>query len=151
LLLVEGDTEKLALPEFFRRLDYDLDRLGVTIVEVGGKKNLIEFLEIAKSFDIPTGVVFDADSSDFKDEGEEAAFNKGLLDRDRSDGSFRVWMMSKNYEDAMKEAAGEKLYQLKCQKYPGLSKAVRARQMAADPEVPIPSFMNDIVGWLRSE
>jgi predicted ATP-dependent endonuclease of OLD family len=47
VLFVEGDTEKLALPEYAKRLGLDLDRVGATIVEVGGKRNLREFAEIA--------------------------------------------------------------------------------------------------------
>ena len=58
LLLVEGDTEKLALPEYAAGLDIDLDRAGATIVEVGGKRNLKDFAELAISFQIPTGIVY---------------------------------------------------------------------------------------------
>jgi putative ATP-dependent endonuclease of OLD family len=65
LLLVEGDTEKLSFPEFARKLAIDLDRAGATIVEVGGKRNLKEFADLAISFEIPTGIVYDKDSSDF--------------------------------------------------------------------------------------
>jgi putative ATP-dependent endonuclease of OLD family len=32
---------------------------------VGGKRNLMEFAKIAISFGIPTGVIYDRDSSDF--------------------------------------------------------------------------------------
>ena len=78
LLLVEGDTEKLALPVYADRLSLDLDRKGATIVEVGGKRNLIEFALIASSFGIPTGVMYDEDSSDIEDKQEEAEFNKQL-------------------------------------------------------------------------
>jgi hypothetical protein len=39
LLLVEGDTEKLSYPAYAAKLKLDLDRAGVTIVEVGGKRN----------------------------------------------------------------------------------------------------------------
>jgi predicted ATP-dependent endonuclease of OLD family len=40
LLIVEGDTEKLALPEYSKALGIDLDQAGATIIEVGGKRNL---------------------------------------------------------------------------------------------------------------
>ena len=59
LLIVEGDTEKLAFLVYARRLGLDLDRQGATIIEVGGKRNLIEFAQIAISFGIPTGIVYD--------------------------------------------------------------------------------------------
>jgi predicted ATP-dependent endonuclease of OLD family len=73
LLLVEGDTEKLAFPSFAARLKLDLDRAGATIVEVQGKKNLIDFAEIATSFRIPTGIVYDKDATNFGGkEGDES-------------------------------------------------------------------------------
>jgi putative ATP-dependent endonuclease of OLD family len=71
LLLVEGPTEKLAFPAYAERLGVDLDRVGATIIEVGGKRNLVEFAELALSFGIPTGVVYDKDSSDFRGQPKE--------------------------------------------------------------------------------
>ena len=59
LLLVEGDTEKLALPVYAAKLGIDLDREGATIIEVGGKRNLREFAQIAISFGIPISIVYD--------------------------------------------------------------------------------------------
>src|SRR5690606_18998890 len=50
LLIVEGDTEKMAFPEFAKRLKIDFDSVGSTIIEVGGKRNLIDFVELALSF-----------------------------------------------------------------------------------------------------
>ena len=41
VVLVEGQTERLALPLIFRRLGHDPDALGISIVEVGGKGNLV--------------------------------------------------------------------------------------------------------------
>ena len=77
LLLVEGDTEKLAMPEYVKRKGIDLDRQGISIVEVGGKRNLIEFAQIASSFGIKTGLIYDEDSSDFDGQRrEEIEFNK---------------------------------------------------------------------------
>ena len=54
LLLVEGDTEKLSYPAYAAKLKLDLDRTGATIVEVGGKRNLKDFAELAISFQIPS-------------------------------------------------------------------------------------------------
>jgi putative ATP-dependent endonuclease of the OLD family len=47
LLIVEGDTEKMAFPEFAKRMKIDFDSVGSTIIEVGGKRNLIDFVELA--------------------------------------------------------------------------------------------------------
>jgi hypothetical protein len=41
----EGDTEKLAFPEYAKALGIDLDQAGATIIEVEGKRNPIEFVQ----------------------------------------------------------------------------------------------------------
>ena len=96
LLIVEGDTEKLAFPEYCKALGIDLDQSGATIIEVGGKRNLMEFAKIAISFGIPSGVVYDKDSSDFpKDKrAEEEAYNAQLDALAKSDGTVRVWKLT---------------------------------------------------------
>src|SRR5262249_33128996 len=92
LLLVEGDTEKLSFPAYASRLNVDLDRAGATIVEVGGKRNLKEFAELAISFKIPTGIVYDKDSSDFRDKkAEEERYNKTLDALENESQDVRVW------------------------------------------------------------
>src|SRR5690606_487686 len=79
VVLVEGDTEKLALPEYATRIGLDLDRLGVSIVEVGGKRSLLPFAQIIMSFQIPLTVLFDTDASDFGSHREaEEAYNAEL-------------------------------------------------------------------------
>ncbi len=152
LLLVEGDTEKLALPEYAKRLELDLDREGATIVEVGGKCNLYEFAMIASSFNIPTGILYDEDSSDFKDSREEEkTFNKKLDTLDKINGSVKVWRFSKNYEDNLKKAFGETKYQAACQRYSNMGKPTRARMFAGDGDLPIPESMEEILRWLANK
>jgi predicted ATP-dependent endonuclease of OLD family len=152
LLLVEGDTEKLALPEYARRLKLDLDREGATIVEVGGKRNLIEFAKIAASFGIPTGIVYDLDSSDFKGkQEEEAAFNKELDAFAKADGLFKVWQCSKNYEDQLRKSLSEKKYQDLCQKYERVAKPNRARLIASEDGLPIPPPFEEVLRWLANK
>jgi putative ATP-dependent endonuclease of the OLD family len=150
VLFVEGDTEKLALPEYARRLNLDLDRAGATIVEVGGKRNLLEFAQIAASFEIPTGIVFDEDSSDFGDKREEAELNARLDAFEEKDGSVRVWRFNKNYEDHLRAALGEKTYQELCQKFPNLGKPTRARLIAMEADLPIPKPTPDVLAWLTN-
>jgi predicted ATP-dependent endonuclease of OLD family len=152
LLLVEGDTEKLALPEYAVKFGIDLDRQAATIVEVGGKRNLPEFASIALSFDIPVGIIYDEDSSDFKDRREEEMrFNKMLDDLARTDGSCKVWRLSKNYEDHLRAALGEKKYQELCQKYPQVGKPTRARLIASENGLPAPQPFEQVLKWLTNQ
>ncbi len=143
LLLVEGDTEKLSYPAYAAKLKLDLDRAGATIVEVGGKRNLKDFAELAISFQIPVGVVFDRDSSDFKDEDEEGKYNDVLFGLENA----AVWEINRKHEDAVRRAAGENKYQELSQRYPNYTNATRQRLIAADPEMPVPSEFAEILRW----
>ena len=152
LLIVEGDTEKLAFPEYCKGLGIDLDQAGATIIEVGGKRNLIEFAKIAISFGIPTGIVYDEDSSDFpKDQkAEEQAYNANLDVLQTTDGSVRVWKFDTNYEAHLRKALGENKYQALCQKFPSVGKPTRARLIAMETELAIPEPVENILRWLSN-
>lgn len=144
LLLVEGDTEKLALPVYAKRLSLDLDRQGATIVEVGGKQNLLEFAELALSFGIPVGILFDADS------GNQGDLNQKLNALAVAGGTCRTWCLEKNYEDVVRSAVGENEYKNACQKYSGFRKAAQARLIAGEPNLPIPPLVAEALRWLAT-
>ena len=61
VLLVEGATEKFVFPAVSRLMGTDFDRYGISIIECGGKGNLITFSKVASAFDIPYVVVADDD------------------------------------------------------------------------------------------
>ena len=61
VVLVEGQTERLALPFIFRAMGHDPDAEGIAIVEVGGKSNLPLAARLLEDLAIPFVVVFDAD------------------------------------------------------------------------------------------
>jgi len=149
LLIVEGDTEKMAFPEFAKRMGIDFDGVGSTIIEVGGKRNLIDFVELAISFEIPVGLVYDTDSSDFKkdEKDEETKYNE-ILNSYAAKG-VQVFVFEKNYEDECKKFYTEKVYQEHCQNF-GRNKTLRARLMAQEETIPIPDFVQPIIGWLGS-
>ena len=60
-ILVEGMTEKIALPFVVRALGHDADREQISIVECGGKSNLPLFVEICRRARVPYVVVHDSD------------------------------------------------------------------------------------------
>ncbi len=61
-ILVEGTTEKLALPFVFRALGHDPDRIGITIVECGGKSGIPLFARICRAVGVPFVVLHDRDA-----------------------------------------------------------------------------------------
>jgi predicted ATP-dependent endonuclease of OLD family len=148
LLLVEGETEKLALPEYARRLEIDLDRAGASIVEVGGKGKLEPLAELADSFGIPTGVLYDMDSSDLKDKPDiEQALNERLSARDKPGSDNRSWGLDPKYEGVLRATLGDEEYQRLCQKHAGPGKATPLRRIAAD-ETPVPPQVEAALRWL---
>lgn len=63
-LLVEGQTERLALPFAFAACGYDVDREGVSIVECGGKPNILLFARVCRAAGIPFVALHDRDRHD---------------------------------------------------------------------------------------
>jgi predicted ATPase len=61
-VLVEGSTEKYALPFVFQALGYDVNRSGITIVECGGKAGIPLIARICNTVGIPFVVVHDRDA-----------------------------------------------------------------------------------------
>jgi hypothetical protein len=61
-VLVEGLTEKLALPFVFEALGHDPDRERISIVECGGKGNIPLFGRISKAVGLPFVAVHDRDA-----------------------------------------------------------------------------------------
>lgn len=145
VLLVEGDTEKLALPEYAAKIGADLNRSGCSVIEVGGKKALKQFAQIVSSFGIPLTIVFDRDASKgtFKDKKEEESFNAEL--HAMKSPSVRVIEHAPDFEGVFRTEIGEDAYLKHCQKYPDTSKAVKQRLIAADPSVETPNFIKVIL------
>ena len=64
VVLVEGATEKFTFPYVSIHSGFDIDRYGISIIECGGKGNLLIFSKVAKAFNIPYVVVADEDIKD---------------------------------------------------------------------------------------
>ncbi|HEX7084674.1 MAG TPA: TOPRIM nucleotidyl transferase/hydrolase domain-containing protein [Gaiellaceae bacterium] len=63
VLLVEGRTEKIALPFVFERLGHDADREAIAVVDCAGKGNIPLFAEICNACGIPYVVLHDRDAA----------------------------------------------------------------------------------------
>jgi len=95
-LLVEGATERLALPFAFAALGYDADREGVAIVECGGKGNIPLFARVCTAARVPFAVLHD------RDRGDERlnALISGLA------GHARAFVLRPDFEAATKTKRG---------------------------------------------
>lgn len=63
LIIVEGETEELALQEYLTVLGIDCDAFGISIIEVKGKNQIPKYWRLYSAFQIPIIVMFDNDNS----------------------------------------------------------------------------------------
>ncbi len=75
VVLVEGQTESLALPVYLERAGLDVVREGIAIIPVMGKGNLAKWWRLFTAYNIPVYVIFDNDSKD----DSQAQHRKDLL------------------------------------------------------------------------
>lgn len=61
VILVEGETEELALPEYLSAAGLDCDWRGVSVIAVQGKNQIPKYWRLFSKFDIPMLVLFDND------------------------------------------------------------------------------------------
>lgn len=66
IILVEGETEELALPFYFEKIGLDTLKEGIAVIGVSGKGNLAKWWRLFSCYEIPTFVCFDNDSKDDK-------------------------------------------------------------------------------------
>jgi hypothetical protein len=78
-VLVEGLTEKLALPFVFETLGYDPDRERISIIECGGKGNIPLFGRISKAVGLPFVAVHDRDAPPGADPSEAEKLLNALI------------------------------------------------------------------------
>jgi predicted ATP-dependent endonuclease of OLD family len=80
VVLVEGRTEKLALPFVFRALGHDVDRDGISIVECGGKSGIPRFARICDACRIPLVAVHDRDAAPGREPLQAERFLNELIE-----------------------------------------------------------------------
>jgi predicted ATPase len=95
-ILVEGMTEKIALPLVFHALGHDADRELISVVECGGKSNLPLFVEICKRARVPYVVMHDSDVRPGR-EPLEAEVRLNALIRRRA-GARRTIVLEPDFE-----------------------------------------------------
>jgi putative ATP-dependent endonuclease of OLD family len=63
LLLVEGETEELVIPELLSCLDINCNPQGISVIGVNGKNQIPKYWRLYSKFNIPIIVIFDNDNS----------------------------------------------------------------------------------------
>ena len=99
-LLVEGQTEKIAMPFILGAMGIDANREGISIVDCGGKESLPFFLRLAQSFGIPCVVVADLDPG----KPQQATQN---LQKECPQGN--LFLLDPDFETVSGYSAGDKI------------------------------------------
>jgi len=69
LVICEGITEEILLPEFAKLVGYDFDKNGVQLISAGGKNQVVKlFYKIADIIKIPVFILLDSDAGKNRDE-----------------------------------------------------------------------------------
>lgn len=128
IILVEGETEFFALPNYFKNCGYDLIRNGVEIVNCRGKGQITRNYRLFKSYGYKCFCLFDADSKkvDNVDFALTFIFDKNSMNNnlnsfifDKEYGyfgkDFESYMRVNiaDYSDKEKEVEGEKVLKAK--------------------------------------
>jgi len=84
IIIVEGESERIALPAFAELLSCDLDRDGISIVSADGNRYAF-ILKSCKTdqFAIPTTVTYDTDVLQNNSKLLQEAYNAGLIDKEK--------------------------------------------------------------------
>ncbi|RLE45874.1 hypothetical protein DRJ25_05010 [Candidatus Woesearchaeota archaeon] len=110
VLLVEGQTERFSLPHLFVLKGIEPDINGISVMDVGGKENLVFFIKILKSFSIPFVVLHDEDST----ANNYATYHDGVnglnakIERAIGDSSL-VFRMDPDFEGIFGLSGGNKI------------------------------------------
>lgn len=78
IVLVEGQTEAMALPVYLSRVDLDVTREGIAIIPAGGKGNLAKWWRLFSVYGFPVYVIFDNDGNDDENQAKRKDILKTL-------------------------------------------------------------------------
>ncbi len=107
VVLVEGDTDKILLPNLSKKLnaDFNFDKKNISIVDVGSKSNLDIFIELLNSFKIPWVALLDKDFVSLSE-------SKGLLNRMNSKFGFGVMIDNLSEKELISKFKEHNIYVL---------------------------------------
>lgn len=117
LILVEGETEELAVPELLLNLDIDCNPMGVSVIGVNGKNQIPKYWRLYSKFGIPIIVVFDNDNSQQKNSSNKNIASCFGLDVDeiindvnviksiesKSEPKTKILILEQDFETAFKK------------------------------------------------
>jgi len=164
VVLVEGQTEQLALPILLAKRGLDVEREGIAILGVGGKGNLAKWYRLFTAYGVPCYIIFDNDArnDDSGTKRKDALKAVGITDDDaeeliRSDEwvvAEKYAIFGKDFEEAMRAHFGEySALENEAEEQGTSSKPFKARWAAqrldAESDDPGWAKIEEMVGYLK--
>jgi len=173
LILVEGETEELSIPEFLLNLGISCDALGISIISVNGKNQVPKYWRLYSAFNIPIIIIIDNDNSPGKEISNaniSVCFKIPTNDFLNFEGtnivlesmvdSTPLLVLKNDFETCLKEEIGIELYNqylLKAKKIiipigdqqKGVIARYIVRKVIADNPGYTPSFIKELVVLLK--
>lgn len=161
VVLVEGQTEEIALPELILRVAPDAYRRGWRFVSCGGKNSIPRWVRICAAYEIPYYVIFDSDNQevDHRDH-QDLLKSMGLTGEDLSpyvsnpgiNCADQFCVMGKDYEAAMRSEFDDyaELESQARSKIGLTTKQTIARYVAAHVELGTHSKIHDLAERLQA-
>lgn len=157
VVLVEGPTEALALPELLAKCDLIVEKEGIAVIPVGGKGNLAKWYRMFTAYGIPCYIVFDHDDKKdrSREQSKDIACALGVTDeefekcaeQDEWTVSDRYTIFRKDYETAMRSCFKKyKELEQKAEQQGISGKQLRAKFVAAKMERDV-----EEEGWKKVE
>lgn len=87
-IIVEGQTDEAALPEFARKLDLHPDEMGVLIIRADSKDSVPGIRGLLESFHVPCVSIVDRDDTDEASEGTHLVTGKRDFEEEYIDALF---------------------------------------------------------------
>lgn len=147
ILLVEGETEFFALPNYFKNFGYDLIRNGVEIVNCRGKAQITRNFKLFSSYNYICFCLFDADKSKGSNSDLAKTFNftEKNINFKKEDFTFdqinKYGYFGKDYESYMRSAI-DKYSEAEALLFS--DKVIKAKILSEEHPEYLPQFIEDI-------
>jgi putative ATP-dependent endonuclease of the OLD family len=80
VILTEGMTEKISIPLIYKALGIDLNQMGISVIECGGKTKIPLFIKVVEALKIPYVVFVDEDIKEIIEDWEDKRKKKQMED-----------------------------------------------------------------------
>ncbi len=160
IVIVEGNTEKFALPIYAKKLGFDFDKRSVEVVGVNGKNQIDTFISLYEEFDFSYYVIWDGDKDKQKDVEANRRITRRLkgeeIDWPETEIAEKFAVFENNWEDEFSKnlpgydtlvEEAMKIYGLKKDRNKEIVAKYIANKLAKEE---IPDFIVDIVSKIEA-